>query len=51
MKKFALKDNFDQIIVTVQSENIEKAVKYFSIMKKLPTPSLLTVFKVVEVVI
>lgn len=51
MKKFVLKDLHNTPVLAVESDEYEKAVKYFSIIKKLPVPSLLTIFKVVEVVI
>lgn len=49
MKKFVLKDHQDTPILAVQSDQYGKAVKYFSIIKRLSVSSLLTVFKVIEV--
>lgn len=49
MKKFVLKDLQNTPILAVQSDQYDKAVKYFSIIKRLSVSSLLTVFKVVEV--
>lgn len=51
MKKFVLEDLFGNYLLAVESDNYDKAVKYFSIIKKLEVSSLLSIFKVVEVVI
>lgn len=51
MKKFVLKDLFGKPLLAVESDNYDKAVKYFSIIKRLEVSSLLSIFKVVEVVI
>lgn len=51
MKKFVLEDLYGKPLLVVESDNYDKAVKYFSIIKKLEVSSLLSIFKVVEVVI
>jgi hypothetical protein len=51
MKKFVLKDLYGKPLLAVESDHYDKAVKYFSIIKKLEVSSLLSTFKVVEVVI
>ena len=48
-KKFVLKDLHNTPILAVESNDYDKAVKYFSIIKKLEVSSLLKIFKVVEV--
>lgn len=50
-KKFLLQDSAGQIISAVESDQLHKAIKYFSIIKNLSPNTLLSVFKVVEIVI
>lgn len=50
-KKFLLQDSAGQIISAVESDQLDKAIKYFSIIKNLSPNTLLSVFKVVEIVI
>ena len=51
MKKFVLKDIYNTPVLAVECDQYDKAVKYFSIIKRLPVSSLLSIFKVVEVVV
>jgi hypothetical protein len=51
MKKYLLKNSYDQVILAVESDKLEKAIKYFSVIKNLSPSALLSVFKVVEVLV